>query len=671
MRLASRLLAGSALGLTLAFTGAGMASAEEPFAPTDQLTDSADVLSGSEEGTVTDALDQLQSEDGITAYVVYVDSFDDLRPGEWTEQAFTDGGLGGNDVLLAVAVDTSRVGYGAGSAVDADVASIVTNDVEPLLSDQQWATAATTFAQELQPSDTGTYALGGLLGVAVLGAGGYAVVRNRRKKKAVAASQARAAEIAAAEEAARDPHHGTATQDLHYRASAELLSLDEAIKTSQLDVDYARAQYGPGSVTESAAALQESRTELGQAFQIRQELDDDIPEDEPTQRRMLAELLALTGSARARLDQQAAAHRELRHLEEDAPGALDRLDPQIARVQGRIAPTAQVLADLQARYAPSTWRAVADNTGEAEQRVQVAGQALQHGREELAAGRPAGAVPAVRAAEDALAQADRLLAAVDKLQAELASAPERFTAVREETERDIAEAKVLLDRGVDTPGLREQLARAESALATAGRPPADGDLPDPLAVTRALDDADQALESALEPARDARQQQERALAHLGQALNAAASAVDATADYVATRRGAVRAAARTRLAEADRHLDEANRLAAAKDPVSALREAQRAQQLGQEAMTLAQQDVRAYSDHDQGGYGGGGYGRGYGRRGGGMGDAVVGGIAGAALGNILFGGLGGGFGGGFGGGDGGGGDFGGGDFGGDFGGGGF
>ncbi|MFC7574151.1 TPM domain-containing protein [Klenkia terrae] len=452
MRLASRLLAGSALGLTLAFTGAGMASAEEPFAPTDQLTDSADVLSGSEEGTVTDALDQLQSEDGITAYVVYVDSFDDLRPGEWTEQAFTDGGLGGNDVLLAVAVDTSRVGYGAGSAVDADVASIVTNDVEPLLSDQQWATAATTFAQELQPSDTGTYALGGLLGVAVLGAGGYAVVRNRRKKKAVAASQARAAEIAAAEEAARDPHHGTATQDLHYRASAELLSLDEAIKTSQLDVDYARAQYGPGSVTESAAALQESRTELGQAFQIRQELDDDIPEDEPTQRRMLAELLALTGSARARLDQQAAAHRELRHLEEDAPGALDRLDPQIARVQGRIAPTAQVLADLQARYAPSTWRAVADNTGEAEQRVQVAGQALQHGREELAAGRPAGAVPAVRAAEDALAQADRLLAAVDKLQAELASAPERFTAVREETERDIAEAKVLLDRGVDTPG---------------------------------------------------------------------------------------------------------------------------------------------------------------------------------------------------------------------------
>ncbi len=669
MRLVPRLLAGSALGLVLLSTGAGVASAEEPFAPTEQLTDTADVLSGGEESTVTDALDQLQTDDGITAYVVFVDSFDDLTPGEWTEQAFTQGGLGGNDVLLAVAVETSRVGYGAGSAVDADVASIVTADVEPLLGDQEWATAATTFAQELQPSDSGSYALGGLLGVAVLGAGGYALVRNRRKKKAVAASRARAAEIAAAEEAARDPHHGTPTQDLHYRASAELLSLDEAVKTSQLDVDYARAQYGAGSVTGSAAALQESRSDLAKAFQIRQELDDDIPEDEPTQRRMLAELLALTGSARARLEQQAAAHRELRHLEADAPGALDRLEPEIARVRTRIAPAEQVLAELRSRYAPSTWRAVADNTGEAAQRVEVAGQALQHGRAELAAGRPAGAVPAVRAAEDALAQGDRLLDAVDKLRAELVAAPERFAAVRDETERDIAEATALLGRGVDTPGLREQLARAEAALVTANRPPADGELPDPVAVTRALDDADQALESALEPARDARQQQERALAHLGQALRSAAGAVDATADFIATRRGAVRAQARTRLAEADRHLDDANRLAADKDPVSALREAQRAERLAQEAMSQAQRDVQSYTDVDQRGPGGR-HGGGYGRRGGGMGDAVVGGIAGAALGNILFGGLGGGFGGGFGGGDGGGG-FGGGDFGGDFGGGGF
>ncbi|SDO85967.1 TLP18.3, Psb32 and MOLO-1 founding protein of phosphatase [Klenkia soli] len=666
MRLASRLLAGSALGLTLAFTGAGVASAEEPFAPTAQVTDNADVLSGSEESTVSDALDQLQDDDGTQLYVVFVDSFDGASADQWAQDAYQLRGMGGSDVLFAVATEDrnySLAGNDGSGRTESDLQSIVTSDVEPLLADQQWATAATTFAQELQPSDTGTYALGGLLGVAVLGAGGYAVVRNRRRKKAVEASRARAAEIAAAEEAARDPHHGTSTQDLHYRASGELLALDEAVKTSQLDVDYARAQYGESTVTGSAAALRESRDELGRAFQIRQELDDEIPEDEPTQRRMLTELLALTGSARTRLDEQAAAHRALRHLEDDAPAELARLDGEVERVAARLDPAGQVLADLEGRYARSTWAAVADNVTEAGERVELARRAIAHGHQELAGQRPAGAVPAVRAAEDALAQADRLLSAVDKLRTDLHAAPEQFRAVRDETGRDIAEARALLERGVDTPGLRENLARAEAALVTADRPPTDGELPDPLAVTRALDDADQALESALEPARDARQQQERALAHLGQALAAAASTIDATNDFVATRRGAVGAQARTRLAEADRHLDEANRLAAAKDPVSALREAQRATTLAQEAMTTAQQDVQRYRQDD--GWGQGGYGGGYGRRGGGMGDAVVGGIAGAALGNILFGGLGGGFGGGFGGGGGDfGGDFGGGDFGG-------
>ncbi len=251
-------------------------------------------------------------------------------------------------MLLAVATDTDRVGYGT-QQTGTDLGTIVSDDVEPLLSQGDYAGAATTLAQELQPSDAGAYAFGGLVGVAVLGAGGYALVRNRRKKKVLEASRARAAEIAAAEEAARDPFHGTSTQDLHYRASGELLSLDEAVKTSAIDVDYARAQYGPDSVTASAAALQESRDELAQAFQIRQELDDEVPEDEPTQRRMLAELLALTGSARARLQQQASAHRELRRLEEDAPAALQRIETEIEQVAARVAPAEQTLADLSSR----------------------------------------------------------------------------------------------------------------------------------------------------------------------------------------------------------------------------------------------------------------------------------------------------------------------------------
>ena len=139
MRLPYRLLAGSAVGATVLLAGAGPALAEAPFSPVEQVTDNADVLSADEEQQVQDAIDVLQ-DDGTSLYVVYVDSFDDLTPAEWTEQSYTDGGLGGNDVLLAVAVDSNRVGAGT-AQTGTDLQQIVQDDVEPLLGQGEYATA--------------------------------------------------------------------------------------------------------------------------------------------------------------------------------------------------------------------------------------------------------------------------------------------------------------------------------------------------------------------------------------------------------------------------------------------------------------------------------------------------------------------------------------------------
>lgn len=670
----ARLLAGTAVGLTVVLAGAGAASAEEPFGPVERVTDNSDVLSSSEEQQVQDAIDALQ-DDGTSLFVVYVDSFDDLTPAEWTEQSYTDGGLGGNDVLLAVATDTNRVGAGT-AETGTDLQSIVSDDVEPLLAQGEYATAASTLAEELQPGDGGTIALGALAGIAVVGGGGYALLRSRRKKKAQRASAAAAAEKRAAEEAARDPHHGTPTQELTFRASEELLALDEAVKTSELDLAYARSQYGDGPVAGFGDALGESKAELSRAFTIRQELDDDVPEDEPTQRRMLAELLELTGAARGRLEGQRQAYAELRNLADRAPQALEALTPVADRLRARLPDGERTLVWLGERYARSAWAPIEDNVGEARARIERAEQLVVAGRAEIQAGRPNGAVAAVRAGEDSLSEAGKLLDAVDRTVADLRDAPGHFEAVRAETERDIAEAQAMLSRNVDTPGLREQLARAEAALAgSRGQlQPADGSLPDPVAVTRRLDEADLALEAALEPARDVRQQQERARAHLQQAIRQADASVGAAGDFITTRRGAVGSPARTRLAEAERYLDSASR-SGKNDPIAALRSAQRADALAQQALQAAQADVQRYYDE---GYGQGGYGGGHGRRGygGGYGGSGFGGgLAGGILGGLLIGGLGGGHGGGFGGGGGGfgGGDFGGGGFGGggDFGGGGF
>jgi hypothetical protein len=660
----------------------GTAAASPPPSVTSQVTDEADVLSSTEESQVHKALDDLQAKDGTQLYVVYVDSFDGVQPTAWAGQAFEQSALGENDILFAVATEDRRDAYHVGPHTDvtaAEMSRIVTKDVEPELGQGDYATAAVSLADGIESGGAGSGGDGGgggalavLVGIAVVGGGGYALLRRRRTKKQAEATARAARERAAAVEAARDPYHRTSTEQLTFRASEQLLALDEAVKTSELDLAYARSQYGEQPVAGFQEALDQSKAELSRAFTIRQELDDDVPEDEPTQRRMLTELLQLTGAADARLAGQAEAYARLRQLQELAPQSLAALTPEIAAVRAQLPAAERALQDLRQRYAPTAWSAVADNVTEAGTRIDLAEQAVAHGRSELDEGRPAGAVPAIRAAEDALAQSRTLLDAVGRVGQELASVGARFDEVRAETERDIAEARALLGRGVDTPGLREQLARAESALAgsAAQLQPRDGALPDPLAVVRQLDEADLALEAALQPARDARQQQQRAAAHLQQAIRAADASVTMAGDFIATRRGAVSSSARTRLAEAERLLDDASRRGTS-DPIAALRSAQRADSLAQQALTEAQQDVQDYMSSGYGGGYGGGYG--YGRPRGYGGGGFAGGVAGGVLGSILLGGLGGGYGGGYGGGGGGfdgGGDFGGDSGGGDFGGGG-
>src|SRR3712207_4713880 len=95
------------------------------------------------------------------------------------------------------------------------------------------------------------------------------------------------------------------------------------------------------------------------------------------------------------------------------------------------------------------------------------------------------------------------------------------------------------------------------------------------------------LEQALSVAREGQVQVRRAAAALDQALLTARSTIDAAADFISTRRGAVGPEARTRLAEAQRHLDVAVDSGRA-DPLSALRETHQATTLAQQALDLAQ-----------------------------------------------------------------------------------
>ncbi|SOE00525.1 TPM domain-containing protein [Blastococcus haudaquaticus] len=602
--------------LTLLTLLGGPATAVDPLRLDERITDDAGVLGGSR-GEVEDAIEELESAEGVQLYVVLVDSFDGLGGQEWADATARVSQLGRDEVVFAVAVQDRAYGYSVDEEFRLDAAEVdrlVADDVEPRLADDDWSGAVVALADGLGGGGGGgSTALWVVGGVAVVGGGAWLATRSRRRKPATAPPSG-----------PPDPHAGVPTEQLQFQASSALLELDEAVQSSQLDLDFARNQYGPEAVTGFDEALAQSRADLARAFTIRQQLDDETDEDDPTRRRMLTELLALVEAGDARLDDQAEAFEELRDLERTAPQVLDALGPRIADLTGRLPAAEARLADLAGRYADTALTPVAGNVPEARARLAAAEQEIAEARAELAAGKPGDAVTDVRAAEDAVAQTTTLLDAVDRLAADLAAAAGRVTAARTETEKDLAEARALVGAG-DRTGLEPQVARAEAAL-TAADAASSGERPDPLAALRLLEEADTALEQALGPARDAQAAARRATAALEAALLTARSAIGSASDFISTRRGAVGADARTRLAEAQRHLDVAVGTAGT-DPVSALREAQQATSLAQQATDLATNDLSAWSS-GRGGYAPGGFGGGYPSRGGGvdLGSLVLGSI---------------------------------------------
>ncbi|SOE00527.1 TPM domain-containing protein [Blastococcus haudaquaticus] len=673
------------LAAALLVGGAAPALAEPPSGVTGQVSDQADVLDAGEEADVLRELESLGSDTGTETYVVYVDTFDGVDRVEWAETTARQSGLESDDVLMAVAVDDRLYAVAPGADVDrGELQDVLGGDVEPLLSQGDWAGASVALAEGLSggggESAAATGASGGGGGGALfvvlllfaLAGGAYWAVRRRNRRPALAGQ-------APQQLSAPDPHAGTPTDKLNFRASSELLDLDEKVRSAQVNLDYARSHFGEQAVPGLAEALAESRSELARAFTIRQELDDEIPEDEPTQRVMLTELLALTGAAGGRLEAQEKAIDALREQERTVPQAVEALQQRIDDLRGRLPEEQRRLAGLQDRYAAATVAPVVQNVAEADVRLAAAAQELELARADQAEGLTGRSVGRLRGAENAVGQSATLLDAISRLSTDLGAAEQRIPAARADIEEDLAEARSLLQSG-SRADLRSRIARAEAALSGAEEAfrPRDGGRPDPLGALRRLEEADAALEEALRTARDEQTRARRAEESLGQAMLTARSTVAAAGDFISTRRGAVGSTARTRLAEAERHLDAAESLARS-DPAEALAEAQAADRLAQYALQVAEADVQQWSQQNQyggyGGYGGGGYGGGgyggYGRQRGGIGP-VGAGLGGLLLGGLIFGG-----GGGDGGGDwnagdfgGGGGDFGGG-FGGDFGGGDF
>ncbi|WP_432167381.1 TPM domain-containing protein [Streptomyces sp. bgisy031] len=669
VRIAARPAVAAVLALCWALLPATTAGADDPvtLSRTGQITDKVDALRD-REPDVASALDSLDSRHHTQLFVVYVRDFSGRSPQDWADDTSAKNGLGLDDVLLAVATHDRQYAYSVdqdSQLTDAQLKNVAQTAIEPPLRRNDWAGAgigaadgiAATLAGRPVPvptvtpgpadpggSDTRPSAADLALPlIAVGGAGALAAFTYTRRKR-----RARTRTTPGGGWGGRTGPKVTPLPELDRRARQMLVESDDAIRTSTEELGFATAQFGDEAVKPFTEAVEYARSELTAAFRLRQQLDDERPEDDATKRQMLDEIITRCTEAGRRLDAEAAGFDRLRALERTAPEALAHVELTSRDLAARTTTAEETLAALGSRYAPSALLPVAGHIEQAKDRLVFATTNLGQARSCVDAGDNGRAAVFLRAAESAVDQAGTFVDAVDRRGRELAEAAGKLPAALTESDTDLADAHGLLDgmsmtEGASTAGLRGRVARVETVTAGVRKEMAAGPY-DPIDALRRVEEADSALDTSLAEARARESGTARARSLLDQAELTARSSVGAASDFITTHRGAVGSQARTRLAEAQRHLEYV-RTAAQADPAAALAGAQRADALARQAQQLAEQDVRSFGNP----YGGGG-----GRGGGGVGGAVLGGII---LGELLGGGR---SGGGFGGRSGGGGGFGGG-----------
>jgi uncharacterized membrane protein YgcG len=609
---------------------------------TDHVTDQTGVL-GSDKSAVEAAVTALANDANVDLWVLFVNTTGSSTAPAFAKQTFDSNGLGGNDMLLVVAVDDHRYGWaqhGAVSLSDDQLTTLASDNLDPRFKGGDYAGGVANFAGALgqavlggrnptavatssggSPSSGTTSGgdLGGLLlllGI-VLAIIGVIVVIVRLRAW-------RMSRLSADE---RDRQTG----EMARQANKLLVDTDDAITAAKQELGFAQAEFSDADCAPFAKALDKAQDELKQAFTLRQQLDDATPEDPPTRQQMYNSIIAHCQTAGSVIDEQHKRLLALRDLEKTAPQVLTSLDKAIDDLQARL-PAIQTAMQTLSGYSPSGWAAVKGNAEEADKRGAFAEEQVKKGKAALAQTPPKSvdAASAARAAQEAVAQANQLLDAVENQARALEDAKSKLAGEMSAAQADIEAARAAANAGVADPTLAGQLAQATALMARA-QAQAAAAAPDPLAALKAAQDAHAAADTVLAGQRQAAEQNARNRAAFASVRASAVTSIARADGYLSARRSAIGTSARTRLVEAQRHLAQADAMAST-DLAGATNEARTAGTMADEAYSLAQSDF--------GGSGGGGYTGGYGGGGGGGGGGsnVGGSILGGILGGILSGG---------------------------------
>jgi uncharacterized membrane protein YgcG len=640
----TRLLGVVLAGLAAAVLVAPRAVADPPLRLPGYVTDKAGVLTQGQRVQVDTAVNDLYNSRRIRLWVVYVDHFSGQDPGSWAQTTYRTSNLGAYDAILAVATVDRAYAFEVPTTVknvsQSQVDNLRRNEVEPALRRGDWSGAAVAAANGLNTSgSTGAKVPLSTVLVAIgvvvfLLAGLLLVMQWRRRCR-------RAAELAAAQRVdATDPDAlaSLSVDALDDLSKTKVVDVDNAVRTSDNELALAVEEFGTDRTQPFTRAVSNAKAALVQAFTVRQQLDDAIPETPAQRRDLLTRVIVSAAQADRELDAQTAAFSELRDLVLNAPTMLDTLTQQLVDLTARMAPSQQKLASLHNEFESTALASVSGNVRAAQERVTFADQTITRARELAArpvAGEQAELVDDVRAVESALGQARALLDAVDSAESDIKRAAGMLPSAITDIQNGIAQADAQLHQG--NVGKAAELTAARTAASKAVDTAQASGSADPLGAFTQLTKADAELDRLLTEVAQERAAAERLARTFDQALFTAQSRVRAVSDYIDTRRGSIGPEARTRLAEAVRQLEgaEASR---STDLNQAIAYANGASMLAAQAQSLANADLQAAQRAYTGRYGSGNSNMG----------AMIGGIiVGDILGGALRGGMGGGMGGGW------------------------
>lgn len=628
-------------GLIVAVFASGWAASSAVATPPVTLdsgfvTDEAGVLSSGEVDAVNTRLSELADADGGDLYVVFVDEF--TEPSDsvaWTDRTANDNGMGTDQYLVAVAVEAGQYAISAddyGPLSDSEIDRVV-QAMENGLRAGDWDGAVIAAADAFPGQGAGDG--GGLVWLVVLLVVIAAViliivlVARSRKKKRVSGAAA-----AAAIPDPNDPYASISDDELEKQAGSALVQADDAITSSRQEVGFAVAQYGDESAASFTEVVEAAKAKVSEAFSLKQQLDDEIPDTAEQRRAWHIQIIQLCDEADDLLNENIEAFEELRGLEAQAPQALEQIRARRAAAEQTLATAEPALTTLAETYDAAALATVADNAAQAAQRLSLADGEIAEAAEALASGNNGEAAFSIRTAEEAVEQSEHLVRAVTSLGANLAAVEEQARAMIADLEGDIAAAGAMPDtQGQLAPVVARTRANIDAAQSNLQSTPRN-----PQETLDRLEQANTEIDALLGQAREAAEQARRADRMLQQRLTQAQAQISAANDFITTRRGAIGATARTRLAEANAAYADAVAAQSA-DPARAAERATRANNLASEALASARSEVDTFTTGGWGGYGGG-----YsGGRSSDFGDAFLGGI----LGGLFSGGGGGGGGGGW------------------------